>query len=347
MKKSRSLFLLLTLAAVAALAAGCGGGSSSSGSVPADAVAKVGNDTISKHDFNLVLGAAKSSYASQGQPFPAVGTAQYDAVQGQVVSWLVQQDELEQGGKQIGVTITQADVDKRVAYLKQHYFKGSEKKFQAALKSSHETLQQVEIQLRAQLLAQKIYAKETAGVSVSDAAVHAYYVKNKSTYTTKETREVRHILVSSKAKAEMIENKLHHGSSFAAMAKKYSTDTSSAKNGGSLGAISKGEMVPPFDKAAFSLKTDVISQPVHSVYGWHIIEATSPIKPAHVTPFSQVKAQIKTTLLQQKKTALMNKWSAKLRKQFAGKIAYQTGYKPTPATASSGTTSSTATATTP
>lgn len=339
MKKPRLLLLLLTLAAVAALAAGCGGGSTSgsSGSVPAGSVASVGNDQISKSDFNLVLGAAKASYKQQNQAFPAVGTAQYNTVRDEVVTYLVQQDELAQGGKQIGVTVSQSDIDKRLAYLKQHYFKGNEKKWQQALKASGETLQQVEIQVRAQLLGQKIYDKVTSGITVSDAAVKHYYDKNKASYTVKESRDVRHILVSSKAKAEQIEQQLHNGASFAVLAKKYSTDTTSAKNGGSLGAITKGEMVPPFDKAAFSLKTGQISPPVHSVYGWHIIQATGPIKPAHVTPFSQVEAQIRTSLLQQKKSAVMNTWSAKLKKQFNGKVHYQAGYKP--ATTAGGSTS--------
>lgn len=333
MKISRVLFLFIALAAVAALAAGCGGGSSG-GSVPAGSIATVGTDSIPKSEFDLVMGAAKASYKQQGQKFPAVGTSQYDQLRDQVVTYLVQQDELKQGGKQVGVSVSQADIDKRIAFLKQHYFKGSEKKWQAALKASGETLQQVEIQVRAQLLAQKIYNKVTSGISVSNAAVKSYYDKNKATYTTKETREVRHILVKSKAKANQIEKQLHNGASFAVLAKKDSTDTTSAKNGGSLGAITKGEMVPPFDKAAFSLKTGQISPPVHSVYGWHIIEATGPVKPAHLTPFSQVEAQIKTTLLQQKKTTVMNAWSAKLKKQFTSKVHYQAGYQPATTAAS-------------
>lgn len=334
MKKPRLLLLLLTLAAVAALAAGCGGGSSSGGPVPAGSVAAVGNDTIAKSQFDLVLGLARAGAKQQGQKFPAVGTAQYNQVRDEVVSYLVGQAELAQGGKQIGVTISQSDVDKRLAYLKKHFFKGSQKKFDQALKASGETLPQLEVQVRAQLLGQKIYDKVTSGITVDDKAAKAYYDKNKTSYTVKETRDVRHILVATKAKAEQIEKQLENGGSFAVLAKKYSTDTASAKNGGSLGAITKGEMVPPFDKAAFSLKTGQISQPVHSVYGWHIIQATGPIQPAHVTPFSQVKAQIQTSLLQQKKSAAMTAWSAKLKKQFAGKVRYQAGYKPAATTAS-------------
>jgi foldase protein PrsA len=349
MTKFRFLLVPLLLAAVAALAAGCGGGSSSSANVPADAVATVGSDNIAKSDFNLVLAAAKGTATAKGQSFPKPGTAQYNTLRDQIVAWLVQQEELTQGAKKIGVSVGPKDVQARLKQLKQSYFGGSEKKWNAALKASGETLPQVELQVRAQVLGEKIYNKVTAGVTVTDAQVKAYYEKNKATYTTKPSRHVRHILVATKAKADQIETQLKHGASFAALAKKYSTDTASAKKGGDLGSITQGQTVPAFDKAAFSLKTDQISQPVHSPYGWHIIEPLGPITPAKVTPFKKVQTQIRGTLLQNKKTALMNAWSKKLKKQFTGKVHYQAGYKPAattaapPAATSSGTTGSTST----
>jgi parvulin-like peptidyl-prolyl isomerase len=197
------------------------------------------------------------------------------------------------------------------------------------------------------VLGQKIYDKVTAGVTVSDAQVKSYYEKNKATYTTKPTRHVRHILVATKAKAAKIESQLKNGASFASLAKKYSTDTTSAKKGGDLGSITQGQTVPAFDKAAFSLKTREISQPVHSPYGWHIIEALGPVTPAKITPFKQVETQIRNSLLQHKKTALMNKWSSKLKKQFDGKVHYQAGYQPAATTSTSTPTVTSSTGTTP
>ncbi|HVA92966.1 MAG TPA: peptidylprolyl isomerase [Chloroflexota bacterium] len=97
---------------------------------------------------------------------------------------------------------------------------------------------------------------------------------------------VRHILL--KANQQALADKLakelqaDHGSNFAALAKKYSTDTGSAVQGGDLGFISKGQTVAPFDKAAYSLKIDQISNPVKSTYGWHIIEVLGK-RPASAT----------------------------------------------------------------
>jgi parvulin-like peptidyl-prolyl isomerase len=157
----------------------------------------------------------------------------------------------------------------------------------------------------------------TANVKVSDAAAQKYYGANTSSFTTPKTREVRHILVSNKGLADTIETKLKNGASFAALAKKYSKDTGSAAHGGKLCVAHGGtsgacqQTVAPFDKAAFSLKTDEISQPVKSVYGYHIIQALAAVKPAHTQTFAEVKAQIEANLAsQQKQTA----WTAFLAK---------------------------------
>jgi parvulin-like peptidyl-prolyl isomerase len=93
--------------------------------------------------------------------------------------------------------------------------------------------------------------------------------------------------------------------------------------------------VGPFDKATFSLKTREISQPVHSVYGWHIIQALSPITPARTQPFAKVASEIQTSLAGQQKQVVWSDWLAKLAKDFKGKIHYQAGYAPPVTTTSS------------
>jgi Parvulin-like peptidyl-prolyl isomerase len=81
--------------------------------------------------------------------------------------------------------------------------------------------------------------------------------------------------------------------------------------------------VPQFDKVAFTLKTGATSPPVHTQYGWHIIQALSPITAAKVTPLSSVSASIKAQLLQAKKTAVMTAWVNSLKKDYAKKLAYR------------------------
>ena len=325
------------LSVLALVAAGCGG----SKSVPADSVAVVGKDTISKQQFNTLLDGAKRTYKARKTPFPKAGTTQYKSLQDQAMQYLVQETELEQKANDMGVAVTDKDVTKRLAQIKQQYFGGDEKKYQAQLKSQGLSEEQIKQDLHAQILSEKLYNKVTANVKVSDKDIAAYYGEHKSDYSQAASRDVRHILVNNKKLADQLETQLKGGADFAKLAKKYSKDPGSAANGGKL-TVSKGQTVAPFDKVAFTLKTNEISPPVHTQYGWHIIQALSAIKPAKQTPLKDVSDSIKTNLLQTKKTDSMNKWVNDVKSEFAKKIRYQAGYAPS-TTATTPTTTSTTT----
>jgi parvulin-like peptidyl-prolyl isomerase len=337
MRTLRFLALPLLIAGVL-LAAGCGGGSSQS--VPNDAVAVVSGSPITKLQFASLIASAKASYAARKTPFPKAGTTAYKSLQDQAITYLVQESELEQQGKTMGIVIANSDVNTRLTAIKKQYFGGSESKYQAQLKAQGLTEPELLRELKAQILSEKLYAKVTGKVTVSSAAVAAYYAAHKSTYSTAASRTVRHILVNNKALADQLETQLKNGASFAVLAKKYSKDPGSASKRGKL-TVTKGQTVPQFDKAAFSLKTGQTSAPVHSQYGWHIIQALTPISAAKVTPLKSVENSIRAQLLQAKKTTTMTNWVNGIKKTYAKKIAYQAGY--TPAATSTSTTATTTT----
>ena len=149
------------------------------------------------------------------------------------------------------------------------------------------TERQVREDVQASVLQNKLYKEVTDGVTVSDKEVTDYYKKNKEQYVQPESRDVRHILVKKKALADNLYQQIKSGANFAALAKKYSQDPGSKASGGKL-TISKGRQVPEFDKAAFALAVHQLSQPVKTQYGWHIIEALTPIKKSTTTPLSEV-----------------------------------------------------------
>jgi foldase protein PrsA len=331
--KTRATFLALAVAFLAVFAAGCGGGGG--GSVPADAVAKVGSTPISKTTLSALMNVAFARYKAQKQPVPKVGTPQYTQLRDQAVTFLVQEEELTQEGDKLGVSVSQTDLGKRVDLIKKTYYHGSEAKLEAALKKDDITLSDLEqYNLKPQLLSEKLEAKVTKDVTVSTSDAQKYYDQNKASFTTPKTREVRHILVNNKSLADQIEAKLKSGQSFAKLAKQYSKDTGSAQQGGKLCVAHGGssgactQTVPPFDKASFSLKTGETSAPVKSVYGYHIIQALGPIKPAHTQTFKEVESQIKSNLAQQQKQTAWSSWLAKVKKDYNGKVSYQAGYAP-------------------
>jgi len=331
----------------ALLVAGCGGGGSSA-SLESDDVLVVGGQHVTKDDLNVMMTRARKSYEANKQKFPKPGTQEFLALQGQAVTYLLQRAELQQRADDIGVKVSDKDVDKRIDLVKKQSYGNDQKKFEAALAAQGLTLDQYKLFEKFQVLSEAVYKKVTGDVKVSDAAIKDYYEKNKAVYRQKESRDVRHILVNKRALADQIYAQLAaaHEQNFAKLAKKYSKDPSSAANGGKL-TIVRGQTVPPFDKTAFSLDKGQLSKPVHTRYGWHIIQALSAVRPATSTPLSKVKDSIRQQLESQKKNEAMTKWINDMQKSFCkpAKIKYQAGYQPTPDPCTSFTSSTAATAT--
>jgi foldase protein PrsA len=331
---SRYLPLVL-LATLALAAAGCGSGSKE---VPGDAVAVVGNEEISKADFDLVMERARQTYQQQRRPFPRAGTQQYRLLQNQALQFLVQQAEYRQEAENMDIELSDEDIDKRVEQIKKQYFGGSEKRYQEHLKRQKLTDDQVRNDVEQQLIAEKIYNKLTSDVKVPDEDIAAYYNEHKADFKQAESREVRHILVPAKKKAlaDQIYAELKGGADFAKLAKKYSTDTTTKNQGGKL-TVTRGSTVAPFDHSAFLLGKNTISQPIKTQYGWHVIQPISEIRPERTTPLKDVKEQIRQQLLQERQRKAVNDWSAKLKKDYEDDIEYQVGFAP-PAPASTTTT---------
>jgi parvulin-like peptidyl-prolyl isomerase len=338
MRFLRFLPVALLLAAVL-VAAGCGGGGNKQ-SVPSDAVAVVGGTPITKAQFNFLIAGARNQAKATHATFPKAGTADYKTLQDKAMAYLVQESELEQKGKDMGVQVTDADVNKQIDQIKQQYFGGNEQAFQAQLKQQGFTLPLLKLYQRGNLLSDRIYKKVTSSVKVSDADIQKYYNENKAQYQTAASRDVRHILVSSKKQADDLEKQLKNGADFGQLAKKYSKDTLSAVKGGKL-TIEKGKTVPQFDKEAFALRTNQISPPVHTQYGWHIIQALSAVKAAATQPLSAVKETIRQNLLQSKKTAAFQTWLDGVKKDYEKSVSYAAGYVPSATTSTATATTST------
>jgi parvulin-like peptidyl-prolyl isomerase len=337
MKNSRILLLSLC-ALVSVVLAGCGGGGSDD--VPADAVAVVDGEEVARSDYNALIEQARTSYKNQKREFPAAGSQEFKTLQNQAVQFLVQREQFEQEADALEVEVTDKQVEARLAQIQKQYFGGDKTKYEKQLKDQGLTDAQVRRDIRAQILSEKIYENVTRGVKVTDQQIEDYYTKNKAQYSQPETRDVRHILVKTKAKADALYQQLKAGGDFAALAKANSEDTGSKDNGGKL-TISRGQTVAPFDKKAFELKVNEISTPVKTEFGFHIIEALGAVKPAKVTPLKEVKAAIKQQLLQTKKNEKMTDWVDNLKKDYEDKIAYAIGFMPPPtATSTAATTDS-------
>ena len=134
-------------------------------------------------------------------------------------------------------------------------------------------------------------------IELNDDEIRALYDADIERYKAPESREVSHILLTDGSESEQREKanslieQLNGGADFAELAKEHSKDPGSASNGGSLGEIDPGSMVPEFDQAAFSLAQGAISAPVKSQFGYHIVKVNKVIG-GQIKPFEEAKTEI-------------------------------------------------------
>jgi foldase protein PrsA len=331
----RRLALLMLVAPLALLAAACGGGG---GSVSKDDAAVVDGQHISRTELDRRMQQAQCSYELQKKQFPKAGSPEFQAIQVQVLDNIVKRIQLDQQAPKLGASVSDKKVEDQLKQIKKQYFGGSEKKYQSELKRQCVTDTEVHADVRSNLLSDAIFRKVTASAKVTDAEVKDYYFGHPLLYAQPQTRVVRHILVKSKKTADTLYAQIKKNPAlFAELAKKFSQDPGSKSQGGRL-TISKGQTVPEFDKVAFALKTGELSKPVHTQFGWHIIQALKPPTPRKTTPFEQVRNTIRQQLLQERRNTALKQWLDDLKKQYASKITYARGLAPAPTSTTSPTT---------
>ena len=137
-------------------------------------------------------------------------------------------------------------------------------------------------------------------IDVSEEDIAARYQENLATYTSPEFREASHILIATSdevedaealAKINAIRERIFAGESFAELAGELSEDPVSAADGGSLGEVGRGDMVPTFESALYSLSLDEFSEPVKTAFGWHLIQVNS-ITGGEVQSYDSVKSAL-------------------------------------------------------
>lgn len=151
---------------------------------------------------------------------------------------------------------------------------------------------------------------ETAA-TVTDREIERYYGENLPSYEVPGQVRASHILFKTtendeeevRARAEQVLAEVEAGGDFAALARKYSEDTT-AEQGGDLGFFGAGEMVPEFEQAAFSLGVGETSGLVRTPYGFHIIKVTDRQEPIS-RPLDSVREEIQQTLVREKSAGLM------------------------------------------
>jgi len=249
----------------------------------------------------------------------------YRKMRREALDYLIDQEIMVQEGNKAGLKPKEAEVDAELAKLKQRF--PSQEVYQQVLKQQGWTEEKLHRFIERGLTIQKVITvkiKPTAK-PVTDENVSGFYEENKEKFVEPEKVNARHILIKvsseaseqekSDAEAEIqsILEKAKGGADFAELAKEYS-QCPSASQGGDLGYFTRGQMVEPFEQAAFAMQPGQISEIVETRFGYHIIMVQDS-KPEKQMKLEEVSEEIKETLYEKEIDTALKKWLKPIREE--------------------------------
>jgi peptidyl-prolyl cis-trans isomerase C len=288
---------------------------------PSDPMARVNGTVITR----LELDRAMKVMLSQNQVQQPLPPELLEQAQDAALDQLASAELLYQEATKLEVKDLEKQVAEKVAQNRAKF--SSDADFEKALKGVDMTLKDMQDFTRKDLIISNFIEKRYAEkITVSDAEAQKFYDDNLEKYFKKpESAQASHILIGidekaspeerkkAKEKAEALLKRIKAGEDFAALAKSDST-CPSAPQGGDLGSFNRGQMVPPFENAAFALKKGEVSGVVETQFGYHIIKLTGK-QEASAEKFADVKAKITGFLKREKTQTEVVELVAKLKKK--------------------------------
>ncbi len=326
MFRTKIAFILLFV--MVAAIAGCGGdgkkenGESVDNSMTdsTDFVAKVNNVPIGDKEVSQELTLLRQQMAGR------VSAQQLDSMEPmlkqQAVANLVNRILLTQAAESENITVTAEQVDAKYEEIKANF--PDEETFVAQLSRGNLTPEEFRVEVERGIKLEELIGLKTVGVATpTEAEAREFYDANTQRFSTPERIRASHILIKveesdsafvreqKKAKIDELHARLVAGEKIATLAMENS-DCPSKSKGGDLGFFGRGQMVKPFDDAAFALEPGEISSVVETMFGYHVIEVTEKEEPS-VTSFEDAKESIIDYLADMKKQDEMNTYMTSLR----------------------------------
>ncbi|WOF75255.1 peptidylprolyl isomerase [Parvibaculaceae bacterium PLY_AMNH_Bact1] len=256
-----------------------------------------------------LLGVALFAAVSLGNPLPALGADEDDAVVARVNGEEIRFSDLLLAEEETAQALASVPEDVKFEYLLSLLIDRTIVSSEARTKG---LVDDPGVQRRLAYYQNKalrdVYWTQLITSRISDEAAKEFYDAQVGSAEPQEEIKARHILVATEEEAQAVIEALDAGGDFEELAKEHSTGPSGAE-GGDLGYFTAGTMVAEFNDAAFALQAGEISAPVKTKFGWHVIKVEDR-RVQEVPGFDLVKDQVIEALAQQEGRTMMDEMRA-------------------------------------
>jgi foldase protein PrsA len=338
---ARLIAVLAVAGLGAGLVAGCGN------DVPPSAVAKVGDSTISKDEFDRWLKNAASGQQAQGgpsavpdppeftrcvaalkeAPTPQGGSApddaalkdqceqQYDQLKGEVMQFLIQAEWVQQEAEEREVEVSDEEVRKSFEDQKQQAFPRPAD-YREFLEMSGMTEDDILYRVKLDQLQTKLTEQITKDeVNITPADVEKFYEKNQEQFARPESRDVSLVLTRGRERAQKAKQALENGRRFPAVARKFSIDQATKTQGGKLTDLTRGQQDPELEEAAFAAEEGELEGPVKTQFGFYVFEVDQVTEPEQ-PELDEVRDTIRQQLRSEREQKVLDDFIKDFREEY-------------------------------
>lgn len=236
----------------------------------------------------------------------------------QVINQSTTQLVLLSHAKQAGISVSDQELDEKLNEVVQQQPQiSSVDQLKERLSQIGLTFEEFRGKMKDSLVIERFIDQEIGELEVTEQEARDHFEKNQGEYEQEEQIHARHILVESDSQAESdiedIKQDIDEGESFEEMAREHS-EGPSGERGGDLGTFSRGQMVPTFEEVAFGLEPGVVSDPVETKYGYHLIKVEEHID-SQPADFESAREEIMNQLEQQKRQSKMQQLVQRLKEK--------------------------------
>jgi peptidyl-prolyl cis-trans isomerase SurA len=223
------------------------------------------------------------------------------------------------------LTVEDAEMRVEIDEIQKKLGAKTDAEFEAMVKAQGLSVEGVKKRLREQLLVERIKRRKVSlRISVTEEDIDQYLNANREKLETGLSFEARHVLFlptagagedgwqAARQRAEDVYTRVMGGDDFGELAREFSDDTATAKNGGRLGILKRGELAPDIEKAILRLSPGEHSSPFRSEVGYHLFELESKETLAG-EQLGQARNQIRDILYKQKYDVRLNEWLVEIR----------------------------------
>ena len=281
----------------------------------------VNNDAITQYE----LDEAELYYLAETREKMSDGEAR-KALRSRLLQTLIESRIQLQQAERDKVVIEDAELAENIGDIMRKLKAKDEKEFEEMIRSQGLTMDGVRKRMREQLMVQRVIRRKVAlRISVTEQEIDKYLSENREKLETGLTFSARHILlqpdptkgeegwIEARKRADEVYAHLLEGEDFADLARKYSNDPS-AKDGGSLGVLKKGELAADIEEALLRLAPGEASTPFRSQVGYHIFRLDSR-EALSGDALTQVRSQIRDILYRQKYDARLKDWLVEIKQR--------------------------------